>query len=71
MDATVDVRKAVPVPEAAKLLGIGLTLAWEMTRDGRLPTLPLGARRRLVARATIERILSGDAPSSSGGKEVV
>lgn len=40
-------RLLVSVPEAARLLGVGTSLAWEMARDGRLPTIRLG-RRRLV-----------------------
>jgi excisionase family DNA binding protein len=37
----------IPIPEAARLLGIGVTHAWELARSGDLPTVRLG-RRRLV-----------------------
>jgi len=44
---------AYSVDEAAEQLGIGRTLAYELIRDGRLPSLKLG-NRRLVARADLE-----------------
>ncbi len=44
---------AYSVDEAAELLGIGRTLAYDLIREGRLPSLKLG-NRRLVARADLE-----------------
>lgn len=60
----------VSVPEAAHLLGIGLTYGWTMVRSGQLPTVRLG-RRILVPRAAIEQLAhatsaAGDAVQSSG-----
>lgn len=49
----------VSVPEAARLLGIGLTFAWELVHTGELPTVRLG-RRVLVARQILERMASTD-----------
>lgn len=37
----------VTVPEAARLLSIGQTLAYEMTADGRLPSVRLGRSVRV------------------------
>src|SRR6185312_3074556 len=45
----------VSVPEAARLLGIGPTLGWEMVRDGVLPSVRFG-RRVLVPRSAVERL---------------
>jgi excisionase family DNA binding protein len=47
----------IPVPEAARLLGIGQTLAWDMARRGTLPTVRLGRSVR-VPRAYIDATIS-------------
>jgi len=46
----------ITVPEAAKMLGISRGLAYEMAREGAIPTLRFG-RRMVVPRAAIERLL--------------
>jgi excisionase family DNA binding protein len=56
---TTDERRTLTVEQAARELGIGRTLAFQMARDGRLPVIRFG-RRVLVARSTIERLLSCD-----------
>ncbi len=43
------------VPDAAHLLGIGTTLAWDLVRSGDIPSVKLG-RRVLVPRAGLERL---------------
>ena len=48
----------LPVPEAARLLGIGTTLCWEMVHSGQVPSVRLG-RRVLIPRAVVERLASG------------
>lgn len=45
--------------EAARLLGIGRTVAYEAARQGQIPTIRVG-RRLLVPRAALERMLRGD-----------
>ena len=45
----------VAVPDAARLLGIGTTLAWDLVRSGDLPSVKLG-RRVLVPRAALESL---------------
>jgi excisionase family DNA binding protein len=45
------------VEEAARALGIGRSLAYELARRGELPTLRLG-RRLLVSKAALDRMLS-------------
>jgi len=45
----------LPVPEAARLLGIGTTLCWEMVHGGQLPSVRLG-RRVLIPRAVVEHL---------------
>jgi excisionase family DNA binding protein len=46
----------VSVPEAARLIGIGTTTAWELVHTGRLRTVRLG-RRVLVPRSAIRELL--------------
>lgn len=43
------------VPEAARLLGIGTTLCWEMIHSGQLASVRLG-RRVLIPRGVVERL---------------
>lgn len=45
----------VAVPDAARLLGIGTTLAWELVRAGDIASVKLG-RRVLIPRAALERL---------------
>jgi excisionase family DNA binding protein len=47
----------ISVPEAARRLGVGLSLAKAMAADGRLPTIKLGARR-VVPVAVLEELVS-------------
>ena len=52
-------RLTVTVQEAADLVGISRTLAYELIARGELPHLRLG-RRILVPRRAIEELLHGD-----------
>jgi excisionase family DNA binding protein len=52
-------RLTVTVREAAELVGISRTLAYELIARGELPHLRLG-RRILVPRRAIEELLHGD-----------
>jgi excisionase family DNA binding protein len=47
------------VPNAAKLLGIGKTLAWDLVNRGKLPSVRLGGRV-LVPRPAVERLASSE-----------
>ena len=53
------------VEEAGKALGIGRSTAYALARQGTLPVLRLGARRLLVPRAALLRMLAsvGEGPS--------
>jgi len=62
---TADDRLTLSVPEAARLLGIGRGLAYELVRQGKLPALRLG-RRLLVPRVALMRLLAGDLKIPSG-----
>jgi len=53
----------LPVPEAARLLGIGTTLCWEMVHGGQLPSVRLG-RRVLIPRVAVERLAHIDETST-------
>ena len=50
------VRMTLTVTEAAELLGIGRSAAYEATRRGQIPTLRIG-RRILIPWAALERLL--------------
>ncbi len=58
---SIDTPLLVSVPEAARLLGVGKTLAWEMVRNGDLPKVNLG-KRVLIPRAAIERLAGEPRP---------
>jgi len=51
-------RLALSVEEAAGLLGISRSLAYELAARGELPVLRLG-RRIVIPRAGLERLLDG------------
>jgi excisionase family DNA binding protein len=55
------IRATVSVEEAAQLLGIGRSLAYEAVRTGSfpVPVIRVGARY-LIPRAALERLLLGD-----------
>ena len=50
-------RKTRTVPEAAQILGIGRTAAYEGARTGAIPTIRIG-KRILVPVAALERMLA-------------
>lgn len=54
-------RPTLTVEEAAKLLGIGRTAAYECVRRGELPVLHFG-RRLLVSVAELRRLVGIDPP---------
>jgi len=60
-------KQTITVEEAAKVLGIGRGLAYEMARTGRLPTIRFG-RRLVVPLRAVERLLEdpGTLASSRG-----
>jgi excisionase family DNA binding protein len=64
MVTSTEPRATLTVEEAAAYLGIGRTLAFELARTGRLPTLRLG-RRLLVPRAALERMLDSQLSRST------
>ena len=49
-------RETLSVPEAAQVLGISRSLAYEMARIGKLPTIRFG-KRLVVPRRALERML--------------
>jgi excisionase family DNA binding protein len=50
------VRSTYDVPEAARILGIGRSAAYEAVRRGEIPSIRLG-KRLVVPRAALERML--------------
>ncbi|MGM0561048.1 MAG: helix-turn-helix domain-containing protein [Pseudomonadota bacterium] len=53
-------RQTYTVPEAAKVMGIGKTAAYEAARTGQIPTIKVGGRI-LVPKAALHRMLQGEA----------
>jgi excisionase family DNA binding protein len=51
-------RSTYDVPEAARILGIGRSAAYEAVRRGEIPSIRLG-KRLVVPRAALERMLEG------------
>ena len=49
-------RKKLSIPEAARVLGIGRSAAYQAARAGELPTIRIG-RRVLVPVVALERVL--------------
>jgi excisionase family DNA binding protein len=47
------------VPEAAELLGISVRTAWQLIAEGRLRSVRVSQRRRVVTDTEIARVLSG------------
>ncbi|MCP4317733.1 MAG: helix-turn-helix domain-containing protein [Hyphomicrobiales bacterium] len=54
---TAATRRTYTMPEAAQILGIGRTAAYEAARTGELPTIRIG-KRILVPAAALDRFLS-------------
>ena len=65
MVTTTEPRATLTVEEAAAVLGIGRTLAFELARTGQIPTIRLG-RRILVPRVALERMLDTYANELAG-----
>jgi excisionase family DNA binding protein len=53
-------RQTIDILDAAKRLGIGKNQAYDMVREGTIPTIKTGKRRRVVPLAAFERLLAGD-----------
>ena len=45
------------IEEAAKVLGVGRNFCYELAKTGQLPTIRLGARRLVVPKIALERML--------------
>ena len=56
-------RLTYSVDEVADVLGLSRSKTYELVARGELPIVPLAGRRKLIARATVERLLGGE-PSS-------
>ena len=57
--------RTMSVEEAAAVLGIGRTVAYELARRGELPGVLRFGRRLVVSRAVLDRLLAGEAPVPS------
>ena len=57
--ATIDRRLCVTVPEAAEMLGISRNFAYQLVREGKLPSIRFG-KRILIPKAALEKMLEKD-----------
>lgn len=56
---TPDDKPTMSIPEAAKILGIGVNGAYEAAKRGEIPTIQIG-KRILVLREPLKKILAGE-----------
>ena len=54
--AVIDRRICVTVPEAAAMLGISRNFAYQLVREGKLPSIRFG-KRILIPRVALEKML--------------
>jgi len=54
-------KRTYTIPEAAKVLGIGRSAAYEAARTGQIPTIRIG-KRILVPAVALDRLLAGAEP---------
>ena len=54
--AVIEKRLCVTVPEAAALLGISRNFAYQLVREGKLPSIRFG-KRILIPRVALEKML--------------
>jgi excisionase family DNA binding protein len=57
-------RLTYTVSEVAELLGISRSKAYDLVAAGLLPIVPLPGRRKLVARAVLERLVDASEPAA-------
>jgi excisionase family DNA binding protein len=55
----IDRRLCVTVPEAAAMLGISRNFAYQLVREGKLPSIRFG-KRILIPRVALEKMLAKD-----------
>ncbi len=55
-------RLTYTITEVAQLLGISRSKAYDLVAEGLLPVVPLPGRRKLVARAVLERLVEPPGP---------
>jgi excisionase family DNA binding protein len=56
-------RLTYSVDEVAGLLGLSRSKIYELVASGEIPVVPLPGRRKLIARGTLEQLLSRAEPS--------
>ena len=59
--ATIDRRLCVTVPEAAEMMGISRNFAYQLVKEGKLPSLRFG-KRILIPRVALEKMLERGIP---------
>ena len=57
-------KETLSVQEAAEVLGIGRSAAYEAARAGQIPTIRIG-KRILVPRVALERLLEQPTPAAN------
>lgn len=50
-------KRTYTIPEAAKIIGISRSLAYQLAREGKLPTIKLSTKRTVIPIAALDRWL--------------
>ncbi|APC09053.1 helix-turn-helix domain-containing protein [Neomoorella thermoacetica] len=64
-----DEKYTITVSEAAKMLGIGRNLAYNMARSGQIPALRLGGRIVVLKQPFMKMLQSDIIPQGQPGRE--
>jgi excisionase family DNA binding protein len=66
MDVTIEIRpKTISVEDAARELGIGRQLAYQLARSGELPGVMRLGHRYVVSRQRLDKALAGERQSAA------
>ena len=60
-------KKTLTVEEAAKIMGLGRSAAYQAARNGQLPAIKIGGRY-LISKIGLEKLLSGEKVQAADGK---
>ena len=56
MNMAIEKRLCIKVPEAAEMLGISRNFAYQLVREGKLPSIRFG-KRILIPRAALDKMM--------------
>lgn len=68
-DARPNERLAMPLTEGIKVIGIGLSYAYRLMREGKLDTFTIGKKKRMVTRDALAKCVNTLEQESNGKKK--